>query len=365
MTGSGLGEAFDGLFTSVAEQARADAGAVGGLSLTAWENLTAAGVPWVSVPEELGGSGGDLADAYELLYLAGRHALPVPLAEAGPLGGWLLLTAGRPVPDGLTTVAPGARDDDATLTPQGSSWQLSGAVHRVPWASAAELILLILPSGGQEHLALVPGADVTVEPGTNLAGEPRDRVLLDGMELPQQAVVPVPAGTGEELGRRGALCRAALMAGALARVTELTVEYAGVREQFGRPIARFQAVAQNLAQLAEHTERARLGVLVSARMAAAGGHDIATVARAKILAGEAARLVTTLAHQVHGAMGMTQEYPLGLYTQRLWSWTAEYGSDAVWARRLGALAVGDDGPALWSLVTVGLRRDATGEEISR
>jgi acyl-CoA dehydrogenase len=335
---SGLVEAFEDLFAAVTEQARADSAVVGGLPLAAWRRLTDAGVPWVSVPEELGGSGGDLADAYELLFLAGRHALPLPLAEAGPLGGWLLAAAGRTVPEGPVTV---------------------------PWGAAAELVVLVLPVDNQEHVVFVPGAGLATEPGRNVAAEPRDRIVLDGIMLPEQAVVPVPAGTREELLRRGALCRAVLMAGALTRVAELTVEYAGIRQQFGRPIVRFQAVAQNLAQLAEHTERAKLGVLVSARMAAAREHDVATVTRAKVLAGEAAQVVTTLAHQVHGAMGMTEEYPLGLSTQRLWSWTTEYGSAATWARRLGALAVGDggaDGAALWPLVTAGLRVDASGQE---
>jgi acyl-CoA dehydrogenase len=362
---SGLVEAFEDLFAAVAEQARADSAAAGGLSRAAWEQLAEAGVSGVSVSEDFGGSGGDLADAYELLYLAGRHALPLPLAEAGALGGWLLTTAGRPVTQQPIAVAPGTRDDDGALTRRGGTWELSGSVHRVPWGASAELVLLVLDHEDEEHLVLVPAGSVTTEPGRNLAGEPRDRVLLDGVTLPEDAVVAVPAGTREELLRRGAMCRAVLMAGALARVAELTVEYAGVREQFGKPIARFQAVAQNLAQLAEHTERAKLGVLVSARMAAAGGHDVATVARAKVLAGEAARVVSTLAHQVHGAMGMTAEYPLGSFTQRLWSWTAEYGSDATWARRLGALAIGDDRPALWSLVTAGLDVDASAQDAAR
>jgi acyl-CoA dehydrogenase len=364
MSADGLAAAFEDLFAAVAEQARVDEAAAGGLSLPAWRQLAEAGVPWVGVPEELGGSGGDLDDAYQLLHLAGRHALPLPLAEAGPMLGWLLSAAGRYVPQGRpVTVAPGTRDDDAALTRRDGSWHLSGSVHRVPWGADAEVVVLALQHEGDEHVVLVPSGSGKTEGGRNLAGEPRDRIRFDALPVPADAVVPVPAGTCEELVRRGALCRAVLMAGALERVAQLTVEYAGVRQQFGKPIARFQAVAQNLAQLAEHTERAKLGILVSARMAAAGAHDVATVARAKVLAGEAARVVTTLAHQVHGAMGMTQEYPLGLSTQRLWSWSAEYGSDALWARRLGALALADV-HRLWPLVTAGLEADAAGQETS-
>jgi acyl-CoA dehydrogenase len=363
MSGDDLAAAFQDLFVAVAGQARADEAAADGLSQPAWRQLAEAGVPWVGVPEELGGSGGDLDDAYQLLHLAGRHALPLPLAEAGPMLGWLFTAAGRSVPQGPVTVAPGTPDDDAALTRRNGSWHLSGSVHRVPWGAGAQVVVLPLQHEDREQVVVASSGGGTAEPGRNLAGEPRDRIRFDDLPLPDDAVLPVPAGTRDELVRRGAMCRAVLMAGALERVAELTVEYAGVRQQFGRPIARFQAVAQNLAQLAEHTERAKLGVLVSARMAAAGAHDVATVARAKVLAGEAARVVTTLAHQVHGAMGMTQEYPLGLSTQRLWSWSAEYGSDALWARRLGALVLGD-APALWPLVTAGLAADAAGQEMS-
>jgi acyl-CoA dehydrogenase len=365
MSGGGLVEAFDDLFASVAEQARTDGAGAGELCSPAWGRLADAGVPWVSVAEELDGSGGDDADAYELLHLAGRHALPLPLAEAGLLAGWLMSLAGLPVPQDVVTVAPGRPEDDARLERDGKSWRLLGAVHRVPWAAGAGLVLLVLPHGGEDHLVRVRRDDVVTESGRNLAGEPRDRVLLEGVILPHEAVVPLPAGTGEELLRRGALGRAVLMAGALARVAELTVEYAGIRHQFGRPLARFQAVAQNLAQLAEHTERAKLAVLVSARMAAAAGHDVATVARAKVLAGEAVRVVTTLAHQVHGAMGMTEEYPLGLYTTRLWSWAAEYGSDAVWARRLGEQVLAGPAPTLWPTATASLRAGAPLAEVVR
>jgi len=135
-----------------------------------------------------------------------------------------------------------------------------------------------------------------------------------------------------------------------------------VREQFGRPIARFQAVSQSLALLAQHSERAQLGVMVSARLVAACGHDLPTVARAKILAGEAADLVSAIAHQVHGAIGMTHEYPLGRLTTRLWSWAAEFGSAATWAGRLGAYVVQDGGQQLWACATDGLSTAMTPEE---
>ncbi len=363
MTATGLVEAFDALFSGVSAQTAAP-DTEGGWSAAAWKRLADAGVPWVSVPEASGGSGGSLTDAYDLLHLAGRHATPFPLAETGPLAGWLLSSVGAQVPRAPLSVAPGLDVDDVRLTRVDGFWRLTGSAHRVPWSRAAALILLVLPFDGTDHLVMVPTGLAEVHAGRNLAGEPRDRLVFDTTTLARDAVVPLPDGADRaELHRRGAVCRSVMMVGALERVADLTVRYAGVRQQFGRPIARFQAVAQNLALIAEHAERARLAVSVSASMAARHGHDLPTAARAKVLACEAARLVSALAHQVHGAIGMTEEYPLGLYTSRLWSWTAEYGSDAIWARRLGEQVVRGRADALWPLVTTCLHTQVEDMEL--
>jgi acyl-CoA dehydrogenase len=80
-----------------------------------WEAASEAGFPWVSVPEEGGGSGGTLADAADLLRVAGAHAAPIPLAETGMLAGWLLAGAGLAIPSGVATVVPGRPDDTVAL----------------------------------------------------------------------------------------------------------------------------------------------------------------------------------------------------------------------------------------------------------
>jgi alkylation response protein AidB-like acyl-CoA dehydrogenase len=71
------------------------------------------------------------------------------------------------------------------------------------------------------------------------------------------------------------------------------------------------------------------------------------VAAAKVVAGEAVDVVTACCHQVHGAIGMTQEYALQHWSRRLWSWRDEFGSTPYWRRRVGEnmLRAGADG--LW------------------
>lgn len=367
MTAELLGDTLERLF--------GDPPPAGGAGL--WDTLARLGLPWVSVAEEAGGAGGDLGDAFTILFHAGRHAVALPLAETGVLGGWLLAAAGLPLPRGplAVPVPPGpaiARSEDRSrhgseeepglrLTPRGAGWEATGRITRVPWGSQAAGVVALAGSPDGPLVVLVAPDEVEVTRGHNLAGEPRDALVVDGAVLGQEHVGPAPPRAAEWLALRGALSRAQLMAGALDAVSQLTVSYANERAQFGRPIASFQAVAQRLAQLAAGAEAAGLAAQVAARMLACevGEHQPSpglrfAVAAAKVTAGRASREVSAHAHQVHGAIGMTEEYRLHHFTRRLWSWTHEWGSEAAWARWLGERVAEAGAPALWPALTTGL-----------
>jgi acyl-CoA dehydrogenase len=346
-----------------------------------WDTLAELRLPWVSVAEEAGGAGGDLDDAFTVLFHAGRHAVALPLAETGVLGGWLLSSAGLSVPEGPLAVpvshelaiaepedpARGAAAEGAglRLMPRGPGWVASGRLTRVPWGAQAAGVATLARSPGGPLAVLVMPEEVEVIRGNNLAGEPRDTFATDGVVLGPERVGPAPPHAAEWLLLRGALSRALLMTGAMDAVGPLSVSYANERAQFGRPIASFQAVAQRLAQLAEAAEAAGLATQVAARMFAdavgRGGADRPgpdvwlAVAAAKVTAGRSAREVSTHAHQVHGAVGMTEEYPLHRFTRRLWSWAHEWGGEAAWAQWLGDRVIGAGAPALWPALTIGLR----------
>src|SRR5439155_26920222 len=134
---------------------------------------------------------------------------------------------------------------------------------------------------------------------TNRAGEPRDTLVFERAEADDVR----PAAC--DLRERGALTRAALMAGALTAMARLTVAYASERRQFGRPIAAFQAVQHHLVAIAQESSLVSAAADGAARVP--GAFEIAA---AKALASRAALTATRSAHQVHGAMGMTQEYRL-------------------------------------------------------
>ncbi len=314
-----------------------------------WQALQQTGFGDVPVPEELGGAGGGVADAVELLRAAGAHAAPVPLAEAGLVGGWLLASAGLTLPSGVRTVLPAGSSDRLRLDGD----RLSGTVPAVAWAHRAEHVVGLVD--GAVVLAPGPAAHGTrpaVSRAVNVADEPRDTLHFDA--VPVTASVVAPHGLTEQtLCERAALGRAALMAGALAAVAGMTLRYSHEREQFGRPIGRFQAVQAHLVTI--HQQATVVASAIDGAVAAVerGGGSF-EIACAKLLADRGAQLATRAAHQTHGAIGMTKEYPLHHLTRRLWAWRDEAGGHRRWADRLGKALVAAGPDALYPAIQTGL-----------
>jgi acyl-CoA dehydrogenase len=310
-----------------------------------WNALQQSGFSDVPVPEALGGAGGNIADAVQLLRAAGAHAAPVPLAEAGLVGGWLLASAGLALPQGVRTVLP----PNAALRLEGD--RLSGTAPAVAWGHRAEHIVGLVD--GVVVLAPGPAAQggPAVTRGVNLADEPRDTVVFDGVPVTARADAP-DVVTEEALRERNALGRVALMAGAISAVAAMTLRYSGEREQFGRPIGRFQAVQAHLVTI--HQQAAVVASAIDGAVEAVElGRGSFEIACAKMLADRAAQLVTAAAHQTHGAIGMTKEYPLHYLTRRLWSWRDEAGGHHRWADRLGAALVARGPDALYPAIQSG------------
>jgi acyl-CoA dehydrogenase len=181
----------------------------------------------------------------------------------------------------------------------------------------------------------------------NLAGEPRPIVRVS-LEAAPEGVRPAVAPLA-----LFALLKAAQIPGALARVLDIAMGYSNERVQFGRPIAKFQAVQHMLAEAAGHVAAA--GVAVDLAAAEPGE---ALCAAAKARASEAAGRVAALTHQVIGAIGYAREYHLHPLTRRLWSWRDEAGDETFWhavlARHALSSGAADD---LWAWLTHGLRRN--------
>ena len=298
-----IADTAERIFSDHVDRGVLDAAEGGEFPEALWNVIREAGLHLVGSP----GSGTDEGDLFGLLKIAGRHPVPLPLAE--------VLVANSSLDEaGLTTiavdgVAPWGRSADRVLTVEG---EISG--------------------------------DFDVTEGANLAGESRDRIKLRD---PRRVDLPA------QFYERMALSRAALMAGALDRILAMAIDYATERDQFGRPIAKFQAVQHNLAILAGEVAAARCAC-DGAIMSAASPNFAVTVGAAKARVGEAAGIAAEIAHQVHGAMGFTHEHSLHHFTRRLWAWRDEYGRETRWQEELGRRVADGGADSVWEfLVGVG------------
>ncbi|WP_240319590.1 acyl-CoA dehydrogenase family protein [Rhodococcus jostii] len=305
----------------------------------------------VSVPEELGGGGGSYQDALDVIASAAYAGVSTPVIEGPVLAGFLLTHVARPFPwdSDLAVHASG----DLVAEIRDGQTLLSGRLDSLRWAEYATSIVVTVESAGRSYIATVDVADLDIEnSGVDIAGEPASTARLSDVVARtfDDSGLSHAELTGE-LGKRARLARAAALAAALQRSAEITIEYAGQREQFGKPISHFQAVQTHLTRLA--SEAQRVAVLVDAareRVEKDGRFPAGIIAAAKVLTGEAAIVAARTAHQVHGAIGVTMEYPLQRYSKRLWSWSLADGTTEESARMLGRKACAMDLGA-WRLIT--------------
>lgn len=272
-----------------------------------------------------------------LIGLIGRHVVPLPLAET-MMANAILAQVGLSVVDcPVALVADGA---GISLDQRGTGWHATGEADRIAWGR--NVGALIFESG--DRIAFMTSGFRAVGHGENLAKMPRDRLSLDGP-------VTVAARPAVTLLEGGALVRALLTAGAIEALVDMTVAYVSERVQFGRPLANFQAVQHSLARLASEAASASAAANLAADGFArdASGTSVA-IAAARSRISDAAGVAIGLAHQLHGAMGFTEEHRLHWYTTAIWSWRDEFGSAASWTRKLGAAALSRSGPDYWPFI---------------
>jgi acyl-CoA dehydrogenase len=320
-----------------------------------WAELAEAGLTGVGLPEEAGGSGGELADAVAVVRTLAAGAGAVPVAEQLLAAGPALLAADLDLPDPaepLTLAIAGAVHAEPSDDGDGPGrWTLTGTATDVAWAGVARHVaVLAQPPEGIEGavLALVDAEGLATSDARNLAGEPRGSLVLGSAAASGALLTPERAG---EVRARYALARAVQLAAALEQVLAWTVQYAGERQQFGRPLGRFQAIQMELAEMAGEVTAVTALVDAAVQALDRGDDVVLPAAAAKVRAGAAVEVVARLAHQVHGAIGFTQEYRLHHLTRRLWSWRDEAGSELTWSQVLGVGLLAQGGDGLWPALT--------------
>jgi acyl-CoA dehydrogenase len=335
-----------------------------------WADLAGAGLLGIGLPEDVGGAGLDFVAVCLVVEAAGRTAAHVSVVETLVYGaatidrfgtaeqrstwlprvaaGELVLTAGLAELVG-DVVVPGDATPATTATPDGAGgWRLDGTKACVPAGLVADLVLVpatLLGQGGKPE-----GVGVFLV-ATDAAGVSRTR--QDGPALPEALVDLSGVVVGEDalLGGPGADGTVAITfaaqhamaalcveeAGATAASVALIGEYTKTREQFGKPIATFQAVGQRAADAYVDAEAIRLTAWQAAWRLSAGLPATAELAVAKFWAADGGQRVVHAAVHLHGGVGVDRDYPLHRYFLLTRQIELTLGGAHESLRRLGAV----------------------------
>jgi acyl-CoA dehydrogenase len=216
----------------------------------------------------------------------------------------------------------------------------------VPFGDACDFVVAEIDHNASSHIVSLSRRDAEIARShRNIAGEPRADLKFAGAKA---AIARWPGA--RDLLHLGALARTCQIAGALDTILAMTIEHAKTRQQFGRAIGNFQAIQQQLAVFASET--AAVGAAAASACGAVDrGKGEFEIASAKLRANRAVDIATSVAHQIHGAIGITQEHALHRYTQRLWAWKSECGNDRFWAEKLGGEIAAHGADAFWPALT--------------
>ncbi|HEY2190055.1 MAG TPA: acyl-CoA dehydrogenase family protein [Caldimonas sp.] len=313
---------FDRLLADLCTPATVRAIEGGASPAALWAAIESSGFLDTLVPEASGGAGLRLADAFALFATEGRHAAPVPIAHT-MLARALLAREGVAAPPGAIAIAVDAHvGADGAVSCAGT-----------PYGTLADAVVVSRADGWR----VLPTTTAERRP-TGVHGSLR--ADLHWPAPPENATAGKRAVAWRDV---GAAASAALLAGTLQRVLETTVAFANERVQFGRSIGKFQAIQHQLAVLAEHVVAAHM----AAEIGCSGDGPLPVPLRAalaKARTSEAAALAAPIAHAVHGAIGITAELDLQLYTRRLHELRADFGAETHWNRILGRALLASDTP---------------------
>lgn len=285
-----------------------------------WEYLASAGYLQLPFPAEYGGQDGSLTDLAVVVEELARRPATVPFVET--MVSALALPATVPqaaeiagaVIRGSMTLSPAWFDGPGLDRPRVERGLLTGQKAFVDYGSAASHHLVAIGEEGHEGLYLVDASDpgVAVEPLPTIAKTPTALVTYDA--APAQRLAGMEGY--RKLLSLGRAFSAVQCLGHAQRALDMTVEYVGIRVQFGRPIGQFQAVQHHIANMATMVTAARFLVYEALWKLDTGNATPEDVAVAKGWASKTATEVPMMAHQLHGGIGVTNDYDLQFLSRR-------------------------------------------------
>ena len=313
-----------------------------GYSRELWQEMAALGWMGLAFPEKYGGGDMTFLDLAVLLEEMGRACLPGPFFSTVVLGGLSILDLDSEeqkqeyLPklirgEKILTLAltePGYHNYDASsvtveATRDNGNYIISGTKLFVPDAHIADYLLCVArtkpESGITTFLADAKNPRIKYTVLKTIAGDKLCEVVFDQMPVSKSNILGrLNQGWSavQKIIQRAAVGKCCEMVGNIQRVLEMTVDYAKERKQFDRPIGSFQVIQHYCADMATDVDSARFSTYQAAWMLSEGLPCTKEVAIAKAWVGEASQRILALAHQIHGAIGVTMEHDLHYYTRR-------------------------------------------------
>ncbi len=321
-----------------------------------YAELAAAGLVGIALGEDVGGGGLDLIAVGQVLEAQGRHVAPLPL-WSGMLAALAVDAFGsdqqrqRELPgcaDGSNVLTLGLQeylnDDISSPTARVVNGKLVGTKEVVEFAAESSKIVVVaglddgsdngIISGTGLFLADLSDPAVNLEPGVSTRLQPVHQVSFYGAQC--EPLGPADGASVAWLADHAVALLCATQVGVVDRALRLASEYTSEREQFGRPVATFQAVTQRLADQFMHVEAVRLCTYATLYDLVEGNDASMRLPIAKWYASHWAHDVAHATQHVHGGMGVSIDYPLHRYT--LWNKHIEcsLGAGTQQLRTLGA-----------------------------
>jgi alkylation response protein AidB-like acyl-CoA dehydrogenase len=308
-----------------------------------WREICAMGWTGLRVPAEAGGAGLGMQEYCALAEELGAGLVPEPLIPCALAGSALQGDALAALLGGEKIVIPAWQERTNALHPGDQTTfdgkQLNGRKLFVHMAAGADAFLVVARGG----LALV----ARDAPGVTLdIARTQDGGHFGTLTMVNAPAAPLPGRLAPAALDEAALATSAYLLGVMQRAFAMALDYLKTRRQFGRLIGSFQALQHRAADLKIQLELTRASVqtaVITLDTASAGAAEKqAAVSRAKARASEAALLLTRQAIQLHGGIGYTDEYDVGLFLRKAMVLANLYGSPALHRARWAALAPEDE-----------------------
>jgi len=332
-----------------------------------WKKMAELGWLGLLIPEKYDGCGMGFLDLVVLVEEMGHACLPGPFFSTVVLGGLTILEAGNQqqkqellpkLAQGELLLTLALTEPEGEYTAEGIKTKaiekdgnlfIQGTKLFVPDAHVSDYIICAARTAESESpedgitLFLVdgkaPGVHCTLL--KTIAGDKQCEVLFDDVRVQQSQIVgELNKGWSvlERVLEKATIARCAEMLGGTRQVLEMTVDYAKERKQFDRPIGSFQAIRHYCANMVTEVDGCFLITYEAAWKLSRGLPASREVSMAKAYLSEKFRAIVTLAHQIHGAIGFTEDHDLPLYFKRAKAWEDSFGDSLFHLNKVAKLA---------------------------